>query len=891
MRAPRLAKLVLRMVLSADVRDEVIRDLDDRHALLRSQGPRVKAWCWYWVQTFRSIRPAMSARSRPPAPRGSRAAGLGDGLAQDLRYALRQLRRNPGMAATVTLTLALGIGANSAIFSVVSGVLLHPLPYDESENLVYLNTYFLPETGYDFAEYAVGAPEYFDYKNQNRSMEEVAAVSTEPITITAGEGDPEVIRAGWVSPSMFTVLRTPPFLGRVLVEADGGAEPANVVVLGYDFWQRRFAGDSTVVGRIVDLGMEVSEEPIPAEVVGVMPPGFHYPDPNIQLWGPLPLNPAQTWRTGHWFVMIGRLSQGVTFEQAESELADIMGRWAEDYPDHHVGHGLFVEPLLDRLVADARPALLLLQGAVGFVLLIACANVASLLLARGEGRRRDVAVRSALGAGRGRLVRQLLTESLMLGVLGGGLGLLIAWLGLDLLVALDAGTIPRVEEIGLDERVLLFTSAAVLLSTLAFGAWPALREAAIDLAAAFKESGRLSSAGRGQMRVRKIIVVTEIALSLLLVVGAGLMVRSFERLLAEDPGFQTDNLLFARFSLPAAEYTPEEAVVFFDRLVERAGNVPGVLGASLISRPPLLWDDQNGRFHIEGRPSAIEGQPCCVASRIEVGEGIHRLLGVPLQRGRLFTAEDNRPGAPGVAIIDEETARQYWPGEDAIGKRIGHSAGNTPNTVVGVVGNVTYDGPGEVFPHIYHVHNQGPPFLIRSTYLAIRSVGEPAEMTGAVRGIVRELDPGQAIAGTYTMSGIEARAVARPRFIMTLLGVFASVALVLGAVGVYGVMAHSVAQRVDEIGVRRALGAGDREVVWMVVRQSLTLAGIGVAVGLVAALMTTRVLTGFLHEVSATDPWTFGAVALAVSSVGLLASWIPARRAGRVDPMVALRQD
>jgi putative ABC transport system permease protein len=413
---------------------------------------------------------------------------------------------------------------------------------------------------------------------------------------------------------MFTVLRTPPFLGRVLVEADGGAAPAPVVVLDHDFWQRRFAGDSTVVGRIIDLGMEVSEEPIPAEVVGVMPPGFGYPDSNIQLWGPLPLDPNRVWRLGHWFTMIGRLADGVTIEQAESELADIMARWAVDYPDHHVGHGLFVEPLLDRLVADARPALLLLQGAVAFVLLIACANVASLLLARGEGRRRDIAVRSALGAGRGRLVRQLLTESLMLSVLGGGLGLLIAWLGLDLLVALEVGTIPRVGEIGLDGRVLLFTSGAVLLSTLAAGVLPALREAAPDLATAFKESGRTSSAGRGQMRLRKLIVVSEIALSLLLVVGAGLMVRSFERLLAEDPGFRTDNLLFARFSLPAAEYTPEQSVVFFERLVEGARNVPGALGASVISRPPMLWEDQRGRFHVEGRASAIEDQPCCVAS-------------------------------------------------------------------------------------------------------------------------------------------------------------------------------------------------------------------------------------------------------------------------------------
>jgi predicted permease len=816
-----------------------------------------------------------------------------ENLMADLRQAVRRLGKSPGFATVTALTLAIGIGANTAIFSVVSGVLLEPLPFPQSSDLVYINSYFAPESGYDFADYAVGSPEYFDYQSQNRTMEAVAAVSTEPINIVDGLGDPEIIRAGWVSPSMFAVLRTPAFLGRTLLEEDGGAEPAQVVVLSHSFWERRFGADSTVVGRRISLGMEVSEEPIFAEIVGVMPPGFGYPDQGIQLWGPMPLDPARTWRGGHWFDMIGRLAPGSSFEEAQGEMRAMMERWAITYPDHHVGHGLQMRPLLEEVVGDVRPALILLLCSVGLVLIIACANVASLMLARAESRRREVAVRCALGAGRGRLLQQVLTESFLLSVVGGGLGLLLAWGGVRGLLSLEAGTIPRVEAIGLDGGVLLFTGGIVLLTTLLFGMVPALREAKPDPADTLRSAGTRTTADHGRIRFRQGIVIAEVAFGALLVVGAGLMIRSFQNLLEEDPGFETEGLLFARFTLPAADYEPAEAVVFFDQLVERTRALPEVRTAALTSRPPLRWEDQNGRFHIEGRPPAATAPMCCVASHVTVGDGFFETLGIPPLRGRVLGPDDHRIGGARSVVIDEAAAERWWPGEDPIGQRITFAGEDAPwYSVVGVVSGVTYDGPGELWPTYYHSHNEAAetmPFLSLSSYLMVRTSGDPARTFPAIRRIVDGLNPSLAIAGTYTMDEVLDQAVAEPRFIMSVLSVFALVALALGAIGIYGVMAYAVALRSGEIGIRRALGAGGASVVAMVLRQSLTLTGFGVLIGLGGGLVGTRLLAAFLHEVSPSDPLTFLAVGSAVCIVAVLAALVPAKRASGVDPLEALR--
>ncbi len=873
--------------LEREIRDELLLHLEmetekNLRAGMTPEEARRKALIDFGgVERFRE----QAGDERPTRPLES--------LLTDLVGAVRGLHKSPGFAVVTVLTLALGIGANTALFSVVSGVLLEPLPYAESERLVYINTYWNAESGFEFEDYPVGSPEYFDYKNQNRTLESVAAVSTEPITVTEGVGEPEVIRAGWVSPSMFTVLRTPPLLGRTLVEEDGGAQPAQVVVLSYDFWQRRFGGDSTVVGRRMGLGMEVSEEPIRAEIVGVMPAGFGYPDRGIELWGPLRLDPARTWRGGHWFDMVGRLAGGVTFEQARSEMAAIMEQWAITYPDHHVGHGLQMRPLLEEEVGAARETLLLLMGAVGFVLLLACANVASLLLARGEGRRREVAVRAALGAGRGRLAQHVLAESFLLAAAGGALGLALAWMGVKGLLLLEGGAIPRVEVVGMDARVLAFTAGAVFLAILIFGLVPALREARVNPADTLREVGHRSTAAGARLRLRRGIVVVEVALSVLLVVGAGLMVRSFRALLAEDPGFSSRDLLFANFSLPAAQYEPEEAVVFFDALLARARMLPDVEGASLTTRPPLLWEDQNGRFHIEGRPAAPTAPSCCMASFLLVGEGYFETMGIPLLRGRLLGADDHRVESREVAVVDQAMAERWWPGEDPLGQRINISAGDGPYyEVVGVVGSVTHDGPGVVWPTFYLARNQSArnhPFSSLSAYLVLHTGGDPARAVPALRRIVGEMDPSLAIAATLTLDDAMRGAVAAPRFILSLMGLFAALALALAAIGIYGVMAYGVALRSGEIGIRRALGAGEGEVVGMVVRQGLAMAGVGVALGTAAALAGSRVLTGFLHEVSATDPLTYVAVAGAVLGVAALAAFVPARRAGGVDPMDALR--
>ena len=829
----------------------------------------------------------------PEETRRSKSSVFICGVDQDVRYAVRSLFKSPGFTAVAVATLAIGIGANTAIFSVVSGVLLQPLPFDAPEELVAIHSRWTPESGYDWPRYPVGSPEYFDYVNQNTTMERVAAISTEALTVTAGIGDPEVVTGALVSSSMFSVLRVPPLLGRTLVESDDGAIPQRVVVLGYDMWQRRFGGDSSVIGQTLDLGLDVGQYGAGGEIVGVMPEGFSYPNPYVQLWTQLPLDPERTWRGGHWFRMLGRLAPGVSFANAETEMETLMGGWAVEYPDHHIGHFLYITPLLDDLVGNVRPALLLLFGAVGFVLLVACANVANLLLARGEGRRREIAVRRALGAGRGRLAQHLLIESVLLAAVGGVLAVLLSNIGTRALLALEGGTIPRVEMIGVDWRVLVFVGVVVLVTSLVFGMVPALRAASPNLSDAFKDGSGTVTGGPRRQRFTRLLTVSEIAVAVLLVTGAGLVTKSFWTLLSQDPGIRTDGLLYTRVSLPADRYSPEEAAIFYSRLTEAARGLPGVRSASLVDRPPLLRARAMTRFHMPEDEESLDGAGH-TASSITAGAGLFETLGIPLRRGRLLNAAD-RVGTEHVVVVDEALARRYWPGEDAIGKQIRFARTDGPfHRVVGVVGNVKFDELGAENPTFYHPYEHLADWMgfhALGMALVVRVEGDPLVNAQPIREIVRGLDPDLPIGWMRTQDDIVAISVARPRFTMTLLGVFAGVALVLAAVGVYGVMSHGVAQRTGEVGVRVALGAGSRDVVRLVVRQGMALALVGVAIGLATALAATRVLTGFLFEVSPTDPWTFGGVSLVVAAVALLACYVPARRASRVDPIVALRTE
>ncbi|KPJ94149.1 MAG: hypothetical protein AMS18_04330 [Gemmatimonas sp. SG8_17] len=816
-------------------------------------------------------------------------------VASDVRYSLRRLSQTPGFTAVIVLTLAIGIGANTAIFSVVSGVLLQPLPYDEPGDLVAIWSRFTPESGYDFPKYPVGSPEYFDYVNQGHSLLHVGAVSTEMLTITQGTGEPEMVEAGYVSSSTFSVLRTPPLLGRTLLASDDGADPRPVFVLSYDFWQRRFGGDTSVVGQTLEAGLDNEEYGSGGEIVGVMPQGFAFPTEQTKLWTQLPLDPARTWRGGHWFWMIGRLAPGVSFEQADAEMETLMAQWAVDYPDHHVGHGLYLTPLLHDTVGDVRATLLLLLGAVGVVLLIACANVANLLLARSEGTRRELAVRGALGASRGRLVQQLLTDCFLLSAAGGLIGTGLSQVGVRALLALEGGSIPRIDQIGLDGRVLAFAGVVVVLTTLIFGLVPALKAGSTNPQETLREAGRQSTAARSRLHFRGTLVAAEVAFAIVLVLGAGLLAKSFWHLLQQDPGFRMENLLFARLSLPSGSYTADEAVNFYADLTEAVSGLPGVESVALTSRPPLLSNDTDGRFHIEGMEGAVAGEFCCTGDGVSAASGLFQTLGIPLLRGRLFD-ETDLPEGPLVVIVDEGLARRYWPGADPIGKRIRFFATDGPwHAVVGVVGNVKYAGLDQNYPIFYYQYHQtvdwSRGFVSRTNTLVVRTQGDPLSLAGPVRELVRALDPELPIVWLRTMDDIAAASLARPRFLMTVLAVFAGAALLLGAIGVYGVISHAVALRTNEIGIRIALGASGGAVTGLVVKQGMQLALVGMVVGLAVAIAATRLMRGFLFEVSPTDPWTFAAVSVLMIAVGLAACYVPARRASRIDPLAALRQE
>jgi putative ABC transport system permease protein len=805
-----------------------------------------------------------------------------DILLQDLRYGIRKLAKNPGFTVIAVLALALGIGANTAIFSVVNAVLLRPLAYKEPGRIamVWMDNHKLG-VDQDWHSY----PNYMEYKNESQTFEDMAAYNDRSFNLT-GAGDPVRVVGAWATASLFSVLGVQPVLGRTFTVDE--EEPGHdlVVVLSYRLWQRNFGGDRDIVGR------QISLNGASRTVVGVMPATFSFPDKDAELWIPLAVSPqARNNRHVLWLKAVGRLRPGVTLAQARADMSTIAGRLEQQY-DFMAGYGVNLVPIHDQIVGSVRPALLVLLGAVALVLLIACTNVANLLLVRAAAREREVAIRVALGAARRRLVRQMLTESVILGVVGGGAGLVVAALGLRVLVALAPADIPRLDQIRIDWLVLAFSMGVSLATGLIFGLVPALQASKPDLNESLKEGGRGSTGGVHRRRVRSVLVVSEVALSLLLLIGAGLMIKSFVRLQRFNLGFNPDRLLTLRLQLPGSKYKQESQVsAFYRELLDRVQNLPGVQSAGAISTIFLTKTPVSTNFTIEGRPPAPFDQ------RIEVpldsvSPNYFRVMGIPLLEGREFT-DDDKVGARGVVIVNQAFARRFFPDEDPIGKRFVYGEPEGPNpawlTIVGVVADTRRTGfDAEVRPETFLPYAQTPE---SSMYIVVRAASEPLHLVEAVRDTVWAIDRDQAVFSIMTMDEMLADKMSQRRFNMLLLGIFAGAALTLATVGIYGVLSYSVTQRTHEIGVRIALGAGRTNVLAMVVGQGMLLAVVGIGLGLTASIFLTRLMAGLLFGVSATDSATFVVISLLLGGVALAASAIPALRATRVDPILALRYE
>jgi putative ABC transport system permease protein len=814
-------------------------------------------------------------------------------LLQDTRYGARMLRKSPGLTSVAVLSLALGMGAISTIFSFVNGIMLRPLPYQEPDRLVLLD-----ETAFKRGSPSmnVSYPNFLDWRQQNHSFEDIACYTTGGFIISPGApggspgapgagggGEPEQLKGAFVTQGLFEIIGVAPILGRTFTADEDQPDHDQVVILSYGLWQRRFGSDPNILGQTLLLNNRQRV------VIGIMPKGFQFPEV-AEAWGPLALNTKIWTRTDHGLLSIARLKPGVSLEQAQAEMIQIASNIEVQNPITNEGLSVSLTSLRAGLVGDYKKALLILLGVVGFVLLIACVNVANLLLARGAARQKEIAIRAALGANRRRIFRQLLTESLLLGLISGALGLVLALWGMDLLLAAIPIDIPFWMKFDLDGRVLGFTAACSLLTGFVFGTAPALEASNPDLNETLKEGGR-SGTGGGSHSVRSVLVITEIALSLVLLVGAGLMMRSFMSLQRVDAGFNPEGVLTMYIALPGVKYRPpEKRAAFFSQLLERVRAIPGVQYAGSNSGLPLIGNNWGRSLTVEGAPILPVGEAPAI-NHCVISPNYFSAMGITFLKGRDFDERDTRE-AQKVTIIDERLAREYWPGEDPIGKRIrfGPPEDNEPwHTIVGVVREVKHDRlDASTRMSVYLPFAQMP---IGGSSLAIRTSGKPEKLIGAVRAQVKELDPDIALTQVMPMTEVLARAVWQPRLYTALFGVFAAVALILATVGIYGVMSYAVTQRTREIGLRMALGAQTQDVLKLVVGQGVVLATIGVGVGIVAAIALTRLMTSLLFGVTATDPVTFAAVSVLLAGVALGACFVPARRAAKVDPMVALRYE
>ena len=853
------------------INEEMRQHLDDEYEALRARGA--------------GHDEAMRRLAGDVDELASRRSRRADAVSSDVRFAWRALRKTPGFTAVVVLTLALGIGANAAIFSVVNAIVLRPLPYADAARLmvVWGN---LHRPGVE--EIPASAGEYVDYRDQVRSLDQVAAYDTLGFNLT-GSGEPERVEGAVVSASLFALLGVDARIGRTFAAAEEQPGREQVAILSHALWTRRFHADPSIVGQMVAIDGR------PVEIVGVMPAGFRFPGETTEVWRPILLDADALGagnRGSHGFTVLARLKRGITREQARADLDTVGAAFQARFPgNYRNGFSTAVRPLQAEILGDTSRALFVLLGAVGLVLLIACANVANLLLARAASRRSEIALRTALGAGRWRIVQQLLTESVLVALTGGTVGLLFAFWGVDALVAAAPDSIPRLREVSVNGRVVGFTALVSLATGVLFGIAPAIVASRAELHETLKEGGRASAA---HGRAGRLLVIAEVALSLVLLVGAGLLIRSFARLQEVAPGFESARLLTFRLSLPESRYTTfDKGDAFFAELFTRLRANPDVRAVAASNALPFSGVGGSRTFYIDGRPPMRPEDSSEEQIRI-ISDGYFGAMRIPIVKGREFTGRDGQT-SPRVAVINQALARKHFPNEDAIGKRIAFSQ-SEPRwyEVVGIAGDVKHRGlDARDRPELYVPYRQ-PLFdswSVRPMYLAVRTAGEPLSAVAAVRREVSGLDADQPISDVRAMDERITRSLTARRFNMVLLGLFAALALTLAAVGLYGIIAYAVTERTHEIGIRLALGATRGDVLRLMVGYGMALTAAGIAIGLAASWAVTRWLSGLLVGVSPHDPGTFAAVALFLAVIALVASYLPGRRATAIDPMITLRAE
>jgi putative ABC transport system permease protein len=818
-------------------------------------------------------------------------------LWQDIRYGVRMLVKNPGITIIVIIALALGIGANTAIFSVVNAVLLRPLPYQESDRLVFLN-----EKSPVLDEMSISYPNFLDWRAQNHTFEKMGVYNRASYNLT-GAGEAERIITGQVSADLFSVLRVNALHGRVFTNDEDKPGGTPVVVLSYGLWQRRFGGQQSILNQAITLNGKSYT------VIGIMPESYAYPS-RVEMWVPVgQLSDQVSWQSrGNHPGLLGvaRLKPGATFEQADADMNIVGANLEKQYPDTNAATRPRLRPLLEIFVSDARRALWVIFGAVAFVLLIACANIANLLLARATARKKEMAIRTAVGASRWRIVRQLLTESVLLSLVGGAIGLLLARWGVALILYVSPNAIPRSREIGLDWTVLAFTVGISFVTGILFGLMPAIQAGEVDVHETLKESGRGTS---GRQWLRSALVVVEVATTLVLLISAGLMIRSFYLLQKVNPGFSHEQLTSFSISLPQKKYATDEVrQSFYNRLLENIRSLPGVESTALASGLPLGNNGWQTSFVIDGQPAPPREQTPLMEACL-VTPDYFKAMNIPVLRGRVFNDRDDRSHLAGrdlsklnenqrsiagvnKIVIDEEFAKRYWPNEDAVGKRakLGTAADSPVLEVLGVVGRVKMESLNQNSDRVqgYFAFNQNPQ---GGMTVIIKGASDPNQLISSVRGVVTSIDPDQPIYSPRTMDEIRGESVAPERLNLTLLSLFAGIALVLAIVGIYGVMSYSVTQRTHEIGIRMAIGARPVDVFKMILGNGMKLALLGVALGLAGAFLLTRLMATMLFGVGPTDAMTFGGISVLLITVALLACYLPGRRATKVEPTISLRYE